>query len=350
VCLPGTGQHSLRVGLLPASLEQLPLQAMLTGRRVTIAGVESFCQSLGPSQVWLPAAADGRRLLSATLPAVTAPAVLTLHLLPDADAAAAAADGAAQPGPVHPLASLPLLVLPEAAAEEVLQLFANMVGEVKSRSKDAALDEAAAARQAYWQHYVPFVQSWRSLLLAARTPITTSNGSSSSSSSTHRRLFMERQPKLLRHARALVPYMASHGMRACLVLAKQLLGEAAARMQAASAASKASSPQQGQRGQQGAQAPSWRSAAGAAEAAAAGHVSARASPEGTGAVQAAAADSIAMQHAEQQHNTSDGAQRPGVHLSSTAPGQSEGATQQQVSCAASPSSIVAGAVAMSASA
>jgi hypothetical protein len=171
VCLAAKarGAHSVRVALLASSPAELPPapRLVVTGHCLAADGsVESSCDVLGSQQLWsVPAAAGlGRKLLSiSNLATGPAPGVLTLHLLPDAAPAAGAQQAA-----VHPLASLPLLHLPAAASEEVLKLFAGMVGQVLEQhsSGGTAADEPSAARQAYWNHYVPFVHSWRSLLLA----------------------------------------------------------------------------------------------------------------------------------------------------------------------------------------
>jgi hypothetical protein len=235
----GSGRQSARVGLLPGSTSQLPAQprAVVTGHVVTGAGVESVCEVVEQTHIWAPAAAEGRRVLSVSgLPATATPAVLSLHVLPGPVAAAAAAgDG---PAVVHPLASLPLLCLPEAAAEEVLQLFAGMVQEnieaAAAGDSSAAGDELTAARQAYWRHFVPFASSWRSLLLAAAAmqepgcaaaavpdryeAVGGTAGMACSPAATPASL-----PDLLEDATELVTFLASHGLLACLELAAALL-------------------------------------------------------------------------------------------------------------------------------
>ncbi len=119
--------------------------------------------------------------------------MLLLHLLP----CPACAKPPAGPGPegaslggggkhrhgLHPLASLPLLVLPAEAAQEVQALYGRMVQEMGQKewgiSQAAGVDpaavpasaaEPAALKAAYWGHLVPFMHAWGMLLDAAQQP------------------------------------------------------------------------------------------------------------------------------------------------------------------------------------
>jgi hypothetical protein len=159
----------------------------------------SFCWVLGSGQVWAAAErAKGHRSLSISLPGCREPAALALHLLPGAAAGAAQQAGGGG-GHHHPLASLPLLCLPQPAADEVLQLFARMAQEVAAEGKAPGRPEAA--RRAYWLHYAPFASDWRDLFAAAAAP-----GAGVPASS-----------------RELLAFLSRQGMAACLELATTLL-------------------------------------------------------------------------------------------------------------------------------
>jgi hypothetical protein len=117
------------------------------------------------------------------------PAVLQLHLLP---LAGAAGEQPVAGSGVHPLASLPLLVLPSAAAQEVQGLYGRMVEqeeqELAAAAQQAAGEAAeapataagaaagpaahpsltsAASLAAYWQCFAPFARAWVPLLSPA---------------------------------------------------------------------------------------------------------------------------------------------------------------------------------------
>jgi hypothetical protein len=183
------GAHSVRLGLLPTSTQELPeaprvlvsgyatAAPALASSAAATSRTSSICALLSGQQVWIPAAAAaGRRVLSITLPqqAAAGVSVVALGLLPAAAARDSSNAGSQdqQGQAVHPVVTPLLLCLPEHAAEEVLQLFTRMVDETVDACRAAAggrepgLDEATAARCAYWRHYVPFSGSWRSLLAA----------------------------------------------------------------------------------------------------------------------------------------------------------------------------------------
>jgi hypothetical protein len=269
----------IRLALLPGFHEELPARPLvvLTGLQLGAgSALRSMCHVAADEQLWLPAASEGaRRLLGvSSLPAGPAPAVLTLQLLPKVPGAAAAApvapepEGLApQPAPkqatphqaepqaasanpavtgaaeaatslaagggasmVHPLASLPLLQLPPAACAEVLAMFAAMVRQLMAAATSpAASHEPAAQRQVYWRYFVPFVCSWRTLLLllltdAARsqrpaTGIHITGATLAAAPAAH----SQDRAQLRSEAQLLCSYLRKRGMHACLSLAQELL-------------------------------------------------------------------------------------------------------------------------------
>ncbi len=200
-----------------AATQQLPAQprVAVTGLQQPApagpAGMDSFSQVLGSAQVWAPpAAAEGRRHLSITLASCPVrPAALVLYLLPAQGAAGAAA---------HPLASLPLLCLPPAAAHEVLQLYSRMVGEAAAGDAEGASDEASAARRAYWGHFVPFAADWRALLAAATAAGQQQREEQQAGGGAAGVLHAQ-----LVRACDLVSFLESQGMAACLEVAAGLV-------------------------------------------------------------------------------------------------------------------------------
>lgn len=239
---------SLSIQLLPACLAEIPTQprVVITSYHVQAGTGVSLCEIVAGEQLLVPAVAGPRHLLLASSSLeVQAPAVLALHLLPGPAAAGAAAGGALQDIQlVHPLASMPLIVLPAQAQEEVLQLFDNMVSELlagtAAEATGEAQDLAAAVRRAYWCHYVPFVCCWRSLLLLSEVPDAGDAGAGAAAvaaaavlatgiagaaaggqaSSEHQ------HQQLLRETSSLLSFLEEHGMHACLEVARQVLQQA----------------------------------------------------------------------------------------------------------------------------
>jgi hypothetical protein len=181
------------------------------------------CHVLDCCQVWAAGSTAGRSHISMAIPTSQQPAVITLHLLPQAPAGSGStqARGTAE----HPVAaSLPLLCLPQAAADEVLRLHAAAVGDMAAEgwaagavaaagaSADGTAAQSLAAREAYWGHTVPFVNSWGNLLAltAGRTDDDATGGSPA-------------VPALLADVACLLAYLSDSGMPACFEVAAQLL-------------------------------------------------------------------------------------------------------------------------------
>ncbi len=239
VCLAagqqGGASKPVHIGLLPGAAVHLPGQAqvVVTGHCLAGGGVISLCRVLPRAQLWSPAGPGPRRLLSvaALQEQEEAPAVLKLHVLD------AAADVGSPSAAAHPLASLPLLCLPPAAAEEVLVAFAGMVQDVaEAAAGGAACDEAQAARQAYWQHYVPFVTCWRSLMLLAAAGSMAHDAPAAmavAAAPSEEAIAMapgameqEAVALLADQTRQLLAFLAAHGMAACLEVARGLVARA----------------------------------------------------------------------------------------------------------------------------
>lgn len=180
------------------------------------------CHLLDSCQVWAAGPAAGRSHVIMYIPTSQQPAVITLHLRPQAPAGSGSTQ--ARGTAVHPLASLPLLCLPQAAADEVLHMHAAAVGDMLAESWAAGAGAAAgssaggtaaeplAAREAYWGHYVPFVSSWSNLLalVAGRTADDATGGSPTVQA-------------LLADVACLLAYLSDSGMPACFEVAAQLL-------------------------------------------------------------------------------------------------------------------------------
>ncbi len=246
VCIASSGDglapQQVRLGLLGQAALQLPGQprvaVMRQGTAAAAGGDGSWrCQLLdGPQQVWAPAAAQGRRAISLGLPQCSGPALLTLHLLPPAGGGGRSSSPAA----AHPLASLPLLCLPEAAAEEALQLFGSMVAEVAAAGGTPAEDESQAARQAFWQHFAPFAYSWGSLMLEAESGGGSSTGTAAGpvpAAAAHleeqqeqeQEQEQEQQGAAALQAADLLWFLLGRRMPACLEVALELVGQLEAR-------------------------------------------------------------------------------------------------------------------------
>jgi hypothetical protein len=268
-CVPCSGGAAVagQQGSTPVSLvleQGGQLQAALAGRRsVRALATAASAAPSGPGSSSLvlldcscPVAVDeggAAALLDISLPACSDPAVIQLHLLPSA--ANAACSGAGEPSSdPHPLASLPLLAFPQPAAAEVQGLFGRMVAAI--REEEPALEEGAAAQRAYWQHFAPFVQSWRLVVLvvngaggiagaepagdgagaAAGAPAVTLAGSGGAAPAAAMLEVVE--------ACGLASFLEAQGMPACLQLLAALL-QGSALLEAMLAAMLAGTGQQG---------------------------------------------------------------------------------------------------------
>jgi hypothetical protein len=222
VCVAGSdGDCHILLGLLPGASQQLPAQPKVVASYSSwngSKGMQCSTHVLAGDRVWVPAAGTaGRSRLGLRLPPVPAvPAVATLHVLPgpEEEAGAGAAGRAA-----HPVASLSLLCLPAAAAEEVLQLWAVMLQELSEQAEQAAaadsgstaaLDGAATARKAYWCHLLPFVHCWAGLLAAAEAARTGQQDSGITAACAT-------------DIACLLVFMEERGMRACLDAARDIV-------------------------------------------------------------------------------------------------------------------------------
>jgi hypothetical protein len=231
----GMGSVQVTIQLNAALLQEAGLaqgqQVRVLLDRSTASGSSLALAECLTATIAASSSGSGTQQLSLELQGPSTPVVLLLHLLPTPHqqphqaqthnpglGSSREAAAPAQPPLVHPLASLPLLCLPYAAAQECLQLFSRMTQQVQEASSGGPAAAAAggaagasaagaASFQAFTQHYAAFALEWAWLLAH--------NGGE--------QLCPAAEEAAARQLVSLLRFLSVQGMPACLQLACEAL-------------------------------------------------------------------------------------------------------------------------------